>query len=83
MPPRITYASVMTHEIVKTNVLLNDLQLNAADIMISYATASYLEKVWTVLGLEFRQDDGRKALNVRALYGLKSLATFRNHPQTV
>ena len=74
----------MTHEIVKTNVLLNDLQLNAADIMISYATASYLEKVWTVLGLEFRQDDGRKALNVRALYGLKStLATFRNHPQTV
>ena len=38
------------------------------------------EKIQTVLGPEFGEDSGRKAIVVRALYGLKSArATFWNH----
>ena len=36
--------------------------------------------MWTVLGPEFGQDAGKKAIIVRALYGLKSAgAAFRAH----
>ena len=38
------------------------------------------ERIWTIIGPEFGQDSGKKALVVRALYGLKSAgAAFRNH----
>jgi hypothetical protein len=38
------------------------------------------EKIWTKLGREFGTDAGKKAVIVRALYGLKSAgASFRNH----
>jgi hypothetical protein len=51
-----------------------------ADIENAYLTAPLTEKVWTVLGPEFGDDSGKRALIVRALYGLKSTgADFRNH----
>jgi hypothetical protein len=46
----------------------------------AYLTAPTTEKVWTVCGPEFGPDQGKKALIVRALYGLKgSSAWYRNH----
>jgi hypothetical protein len=42
--------------------------------------APITEKIWTVLGTEFGDDAGKRALIVRALYVLKSYgAAFRNH----
>eukprot|EP00804_Cyclotella_cryptica_P014742 CCRYP_021053-RA/>CCRYP_021053-RA protein AED:0.33 eAED:0.33 QI:0/0/0/1/0.33/0.25/4/0/339 len=38
------------------------------------------KKIWTILGPEFGDDQGKKAVIVRALYGLKSAgASFRHH----
>ena len=59
---------------------LNDLEVKTADIKNAYLTAPVTEKIWTVLGPEFGPDCGKKAIVVRALYGLKSAgAAFRNH----
>jgi hypothetical protein len=59
---------------------LNDLDVKMADIENAYLTAPITEKVWTVLGPEIGDDAGKRALIVRALYGLKSAgAAFRNH----
>ena len=45
-----------------------------------YITAPVTEKIWTVLGQEFGEDADRKAILVRALYGLKSaISAFQNH----
>jgi hypothetical protein len=58
----------------------NDLDVKMDDIDIAYLTASITEKVWTVLGSEFGDDAGKRALIVRTLYGLKSAgAAFMNH----
>jgi hypothetical protein len=43
-----------------------------ADIENAYLTAPITEKVWTVLGTEIEDDDGKRVLIVIALYGLKS-----------
>ena len=56
------------------------LGLNQLASKNAYLTAPVTEKIWTTLGLEFGEDTGKKALIVRALYGLKSAgAAFRNH----
>ena len=48
--------------------------------MNAYITAPITEKVWTILGPKFGADQGKKALIVRALYGLKcDGAAFRTH----
>ena len=82
-PASTTYASVVSRESVRialTIAALNDLEVKTADIKNAYLTAPVTEKVWTVLGPEFGLDCGKKALVVRALYGLKSAgAAFRNH----
>jgi hypothetical protein len=66
--------------IALTLAALNDLDVKMADIENAYLTAPITEKVWTVLGPEFGNDAGKRALIVRALYGLKSAgAAFRNH----
>ena len=39
--------------------------------MNAYTTAPITEKVWTILGPKFGADQEKKALIVRALYGLK------------
>ena len=83
VPPTITYASVVSRETVRialTIAALNDLEVKVADILNAYVTAPVQEKIWTVLGPEFGEDQGKKAVLVRSLYGLKSSgAAFRNH----
>eukprot|EP00804_Cyclotella_cryptica_P003089 CCRYP_006074-RA/>CCRYP_006074-RA protein AED:0.29 eAED:0.04 QI:0/0/0/0.75/0.33/0.5/4/0/1079 len=82
VPPTITYSSVVGRETVRialTLAALNDLEVKVADIMNAYVTAPTEEKIWTILGPEFG-DQGKKAVIVRALYGLKSAgASFRHH----
>jgi hypothetical protein len=82
-PHAMTYASVVSREsarIALTLAALNDLEVKITDIENAYLTAPITEKVWCILGPEFGEDTGKKALIVRALYGLKSAgAAFRNH----
>jgi hypothetical protein len=82
-PHSITYASIVSRESVRTALTLaalNDLDVKMADIENAYLTAPITEKVWTVLGPEFGDDTGKRALIVRPLYGLNSAgAAFRNH----
>jgi hypothetical protein len=79
----MTYASVVLRESViisLTLAALNDLNVKMADIENAYPTAPITDKIWTVLGIEFGDEAGKRALIVRALYGLKSAgAAFRNH----
>ena len=83
-PATITYASVVSRESVRialTIAALNDLKVMSADIQNAYLNSPCDEKIWTVLGPEFGPDKaGKRALVVRALYGLKSAgASFRHH----
>jgi hypothetical protein len=79
----MTYASVVSRESVRialTLAVLNNFNVKMADIENAYLTDPITEKIWTVLGLEFGYDAGKRALIVRALYGLKSAGVvFRNH----
>jgi hypothetical protein len=82
-PHTMTYASVVSRLSVRVELILaalNDLDVKMADIENAYLAAPITEKVWTVLGPEFGDDAGKRALVVRALYGLRSDgAGFRNH----
>ena len=82
-PASITYASVVTRETVRIALMLaalNDLEVKAGDVLNAYLTAQILEKIWTTLGPEWGPDAGKRAILVRALYGLKSAgASFRSH----
>ena len=82
-PPVMTYASVVSRETVRialTIAALNDLQVKASDVQNAYLASPCEEKIWTVLGTEFGQDAGKKAIIVRALYGLKSSGgSFSRH----
>jgi hypothetical protein len=72
-PHAMAYASVVSREyarIALTLAALNDLYFKMADIENAYLTAPITEKVWTVLGPEFGDDAVKRALIVRALYGL-------------
>jgi hypothetical protein len=52
----------------------------ASDVQNAYITAPNSERIWTRCGIKFGTHHGRKAIIVRALYGLKSAgAAFRNH----
>ena len=77
-PPVMTYASVVSCElrIALTKNALNDLQVKASDVQSAYLASPCEEKIWTVLGTEFGQDTGKKAIIVHALYGLKSSGGF-------
>jgi hypothetical protein len=81
--PPFSYASVASREIVRialTIAALHDLDVKAADVENVYLTALTTEKVWTICGPDFGPDQRKKALIVRALYGLKgSGASYRNH----
>ena len=82
-PKWMTYSSVVGRETVRialTIAALNDLQVKAGDVMNAYMTSPCSKKIWTVLGKEFGKDQGKKAIIVRALYGLKSSgAAFHAH----
>ena len=81
-PATLTYASVVGRETVRvalTLAALNALEVKTADVEGAYLTAPNLEKIWVLLGPEFGPDAGKKAIVVRALYGLKSAgASFRS-----
>ncbi|KAG7369945.1 reverse transcriptase RNA-dependent DNA polymerase [Nitzschia inconspicua] len=82
-PSFMTYASVVSRDTVRIALLtaaLHDLSVKAADVQNAYLTAPTMEKIWTICGPEFGPDEGKKAIIVRALYGLKgSGASYRNH----
>jgi hypothetical protein len=82
-PAVLTYISVVSRKSVRIALLLaalNGMSVLGADISNAYLTAPTTEKVWTVLGPEWGSDAGKKAIIVRALYGLKaSGAAYRNH----
>ena len=82
-PKCMTYSSVVSRETVRialTIAALNDLQVKAGDIVNAYVTAPVSEKIWTVLGPEWGAQAGKRAIIVRALYGLKSSgAAFHAH----
>jgi hypothetical protein len=81
--PTITYASVVSREIVHlalTIAALNNLEVKVCDVLKAYITAPITHKIWTTLGPEFGPDAGKTAIIVRALYGLKSAgAAFCAH----
>ena len=82
-PAGLTYSSVVSRDsvrIILTIAALNDLEVKASDVQNAYLTAPCEEKVWTKLGPEFGADQGKSALIVRALYGLRSAgASFSRH----
>ena len=82
-PKCMTYSSVVRRETVRialTITALNDLQVKAGDVMNAYVKSPCSKKIWTVLGKEFGTYQGKKAIIVRALYGLNSSgAAFHAH----
>jgi hypothetical protein len=82
-PHAMTSANFVSREparVALTLAALNDLDVKLDDIENAYLMAPLTEKVWNVLGLEFGDDAGKRAIIVRAFYGLKSAgAAFRNH----
>jgi hypothetical protein len=85
-PHAMIYASVVSRESVRVALTLaalndsDDFDVKMADIENAYLMAPITEKVWTMLGTEFVDYAGKRALIMRALYGLKSAgAAFRNH----
>ncbi|KAL7530453.1 LOW QUALITY PROTEIN: hypothetical protein ACHAXR_003504 [Thalassiosira sp. AJA248-18] len=78
-----TYSSVVSQNTVRralTLAALNNLEVKEGDIMNAYVTAPVTEKIWTVLGPEWGDQKGKKAIVIHALCGLKSSgAAFRAH----
>jgi len=66
----VTYASVVTRESTRIGFVLAS--LNDFSVAGAYLNAPCAEKVYTILGEEFGDYAGRKAIIVMALYGLKS-----------
>ena len=71
----IVYASAlfsMTVRIALMIVALNDFDVKSGDILNAKVQAPATEKIWTTLGPEFSKDARKTAVNVRALYNLKT-----------
>ena len=78
----MTYSYVVGRETLRialTIAALNSLEVQAGDVMNAYVTVPVTDKIYTILGPEWGKElCGKKALVVRALYGLKSSgAVFR------
>ena len=82
-PSSLTYASVVSRESVRIAFLLaalNDLNILAGDTQNAYLNAETKEKIDFYAGNEWKADEGRVVVIIRALYGLKSSAlAWRNH----
>jgi hypothetical protein len=80
-----TYAGVISKErnvrIALTYAALNDLDVMVTDIRNAYLQAPSSQKDYIICGPEFGlENQGKKALITRALYGGKSAGKdFRNH----
>jgi hypothetical protein len=74
-PSCLTYSSVVSRESVRITFLIdtiNGYDVIAANVQNAYVQATSLYKYYAIAGDEFGEDKGKKALIVRALYGLKS-----------
>ena len=82
-PASITYSSVVARDSVRIAFMLaalHGVDIMAADVGNAYLNAPCREKVYCIAGPEFGSDEGRTAIIVRALYGLKSRgAAWRAH----
>ena len=82
-PTSMTYASVVSRDNVRIAFLLaalNGLQILAGDIQNAYLNAERTKKIFFYAGGEWKSDEGKVVVIVRALYGLKSSAlAWRNH----
>ena len=82
-PADVTYASFVSRETVRISLTLsslNDMEVQCGDVLNAYITSPVKEKIWTYLGPEHGDNEGKKAVIIRALYGLKSSgANFRAH----
>ena len=82
-PSSMTYSTVVSRESVRIAFLvaaLNGLNVLAGDIQNAYLNAPTEEKLFFYAGKEWKADEGRPVIIVRALYGLKSSAlAWRNH----
>jgi len=82
-PVEMRYSSVVSRESVRialTIAALNGLDVKSSDVQNAYLTAPCAEKIWTKLGPEFGPDAGKRAIIVRALYGLGSAGnSFNSH----
>ena len=82
-PTSMTYSSVVTRESVRIAFLvaaLNGLSVLAGDVQNAYLNAPTKEKIYFIAGNEWKADEGKVVVIVRALYGLKSSALqWRNH----
>jgi Reverse transcriptase (RNA-dependent DNA polymerase) len=75
VPESETYSSVVSRESVRITLFLtslDELEVSAADVGNAYINAKCREKVYTIAGKEFGNDEGKIMLITRALYGLKS-----------
>ena len=66
-PETIIYESVMSRETARIAMTLdtqNGLPVKVADIQNAYIKLTVIENIWTVLGQEFGEDAGRKAIVV-------------------
>ena len=63
-PSSLTYASVVSRESVRialTLAALNGLEVETSDVKNAYLTPSTEERLYTILGPEFGEDEGKKA----------------------
>ena len=77
----MTYAIIVSCAMIHlslTIATLNDLEVKVGDVLKEYIMAPITQKVWTILGLELGEDQGKDALIVQALHGLKSAGTAFN-----
>ncbi len=75
VPAMYSHSSVVAHETICISLMLAAMSLLdvvAAEIINTYFTAQCKEKIWTTLCFEFGKDKGKKAISIRALYGLES-----------
>ena len=85
IPAHTTYSSVVSRDSVRLVLMLaalNELPVLSADIGNAYLNTKNREKIYVVCGKELfgSENEGRTAIVVRALYGIKSAgAVWRHH----
>ena len=77
VPTYMTYSSVVSRDTVRIGFLmaaLNNLDILAGDIQNAFLESPTKEKIYFYAGEEWKADQGKVVIVVRALYGLKSSA---------
>ena len=72
VPKALTYASVISTETVQIALniaALNDLEVKMADIQNVFLAATCYDSIHAILGPEFGEYQGKRAVIVHVLYG--------------